>query len=141
MLDKAIRIAAYEFEGERDKGGVPYIMHCLHVMNTVKHLGEQAMIVGVLHDLIEDTHWTSDMLIDEGFDEVTVQLIINVTHLENEEYMDYIKRTALHPITRSVKMGDLRHNSDVHRMKGLREKDHRRIDKYFEAYAYLRDFK
>ena len=35
MLDRAIKIAAEAFEGCFDKGGKPYILHCLHVMNEV----------------------------------------------------------------------------------------------------------
>ena len=38
-------------------------------------------------------------------------------------------------------MADLRHNSDIHRMKGLRDKDFDRLKKYHHAYSYLRDYK
>ena len=54
MLDKAIRIASVAFEGKKDKGGSPYILHCLHVMNEVRHLGVNAMASAVLHDVLED---------------------------------------------------------------------------------------
>ena len=141
MLDRAISIASEAFEGEHDKGGVPYIMHCLHVMRQVKNLGEQAQIAAVLHDLIEDTEWTADDLIREGFDHQTVALIVLLTHGDDEPYMDYIMRISISPTARAIKMADLRHNSDIHRMKGLREKDFARLKKYHEAYAYLREVK
>ena len=35
QLAKAIAITSDAFKGDLDKGGVPYIMHCLHVMNIV----------------------------------------------------------------------------------------------------------
>ena len=141
MLDKAIRIAAEAFEGQYDKGGVPYIMHCLHVMHKVKHLGDEAMIVAVLHDLIEDTPWTANTLIEEGFNPHTVSLIELLTHADNEPYMDYIKQVSLNHVTRAIKMADIRHNSDPHRLKGLREKDFKRLEKYTRAYAYLKEVK
>lgn len=139
MLDKAISIAAQAFEGKHDKGGQPYILHCLHVMNRVKRLGEQAMIAAVLHDLIEDTDWTAQALIDEGFDPKTVSLITLLTHGDGEDYMDYIMRISVSPAARLIKMADLRHNSDIHRMKGLREKDFKRLEKYHKAYAFLKE--
>jgi len=139
MLDKAIRINAVAFEGKHDKGGVPYIMHCLHVMNGVKHLGQQAMVAAVSHDLIEDTDWTAEQLSEEGFDDFTIQLIVVLTHVDGEEYMEYISRISICPIARAIKMADLRHNSDINRMKGLRQKDKDRLEKYHHAYAYLRD--
>lgn len=141
-LDKAIAIVSAAFIGVTDKGGVPYIMHCLHVMDKVKHLGEKAMIVAVCHDLIEDTDWTAEKLIEEGFDPHVVDLIQVMTHPANEPYLDeYIKRVALHPITRAVKMEDIRHNSDPHRLKVIppREKDLQRLVKYTKAFAYLKE--
>lgn len=140
-LDKAIRIAAVAFEGKFDKGGVPYIMHCLHVMRGVAHLGTEAMIAAVLHDLIEDTKWTAAELIEEGFDPHTVSIIVLLTHLDGESYDDYIMRISVSPTARAIKMADLRHNSDIHRMKGLREKDLKRIEKYHRAYSFLKDIK
>jgi (p)ppGpp synthase/HD superfamily hydrolase len=137
-LDTAIAIASAAFVGVYDKGGVPYIMHCLHVMDKVKYLGTEAMIVAVLHDLLEDTEWTPTQLVENGFNPHTVSLIELLTHEDNEPYDDYIKRAALNNITRAIKMEDIRHNSDPHRLKGLREKDFKRLEKYTRAFAYLK---
>ena len=140
-LDAAIAIAASAFEGTFDKGGHPYILHCLHVMRRVERLGTEAMIAAVLHDLIEDTDWTAEKLLRRGFEPHTVSLIVLLTHQENEPYMEYIMRISVSPSARAIKMADLRHNSDIHRMKGLREKDMTRLKKYHEAYAFLKDIK
>jgi hypothetical protein len=140
MLAKAIAIASSAFADKTDKGGKPYILHCLRVMYSVEYLGEEAMIVAVLHDLIEDTDWTSEMLLDEGFERPTVEMIKMMTHGEGEPYDDYIARVALNKITRRVKMGDLKDNSNIHRMKGLRDKDFKRLEKYFRSYAYLKEW-
>ena len=139
MLGTAISIAAQAFECVEDKGGDPYILHCLHVMREVKALGEQAQIVAVMHDIIEDTDWTAEKLIEAGFEERTVRLIEMVSCREGESYEDFVKRASMNPISRAVKMADLRHNSDIMRMKGLREKDFQRLEKYHRAYAYLKE--
>lgn len=137
-LDKAIAINAVAFKGKFDKGGTAYILHCLHVMRKVRHLGTEAMIAAICHDLLEDTDWTAEMLIEEGFNPHTVSIIVLLTHLPNEPYMDYIMRISVSLIARAIKMADLRHNSDIHRMKGLRPKDHARQEKYHKAYAFLK---
>src|SRR6478609_5418778 len=124
MLGKAIAIASKAFEDKYDKGGNAYILHCLHVMNAVAHLGENAMIVAVLHDLLEDcADWTTGRLAQEGFDHDVIYGILMLTKRKDEEYMSYIKRVAENKITKAIKMADLRHNSDITRMKGLSQKD------------------
>mgnify|MGYP000329995115 CR=1 FL=1 len=142
-LDRAIEIAAVAFSGEFDKGGTPYILHCLHVMRGVSYLGTEAMIAAVLHDLLEDCPdtWTAAKLIDEGFNPHTVSIIVLLTHRKNEPYMEYIMRVSVSLIARVIKMVDLRHNSDIHRMKGITEKDSIRNAKYHAAYAFLKEIK
>lgn len=140
MLGTAIALAAEVFVGKTDKGGKPYILHCLHVMNAVEALGVEAQIAAVLHDVIEDTDITAEVLRDQyGFDERTVKRVVMLTHSCDESYDEYIKRVSIDNITRAIKMADLRHNSDITRMKGLREKDFARIEKYHRAYAYLKE--
>lgn len=52
-LEKAIRIAASAHEGQRDKGGHPYILHPLRVMLAMSTEAER--IVAILHDVVEDS--------------------------------------------------------------------------------------
>ena len=145
-LDRAIEIMSVAFTGEFDKGDNPYSLHCLHVMRKVQHLGEAAMIPAVLHDLIEDTKWTGAKLIAEGFDPRDVAIIELLTHAKGEDYMTYVRRLSVSSIARAIKMADLRHNSDIHRMKPsdileggtLAPKAAARLAKYFKAYAFLR---
>jgi len=139
-LDKAIAIAATAFEGVHDKGGAPYIEHCLHVMRKVEALGTEAMVAAVLHDLLEDhpKKWNTTKLIEVGFNPQTVSIIVLLTHHKGESYDDYIMRISVSPLARAIKMADLRHNSDIHRMKGLEPKDFARLAKYHKAYAFLR---
>ena len=109
-------------------------------MNNVRHLGEVAMICGVLHDLIEDCSedgFTFDYLRKEGFSQEVITIIELLTHREETLYMDYIKALSVHPIAKEIKKRDLEHNSKITRLKGLRKKDIDRMEKYLIAYTYL----
>jgi hypothetical protein len=44
----------------------------------------------------------------------------------------------MNPDARIVKMADLRHNSDIRRLKGVTQKDITRIAKYHEFYLELK---
>jgi (p)ppGpp synthase/HD superfamily hydrolase len=139
MLDVAIALAARKFEGRFDKGGQPYILHCLFVMFQMDPDDHDLMIIAVLHDLIEDTDFTIEMLRILGFSERVLTALTLLTHLDGVPYMDYIRAIAMNPDARKVKRADLRHNSSIMRMKGLRGKDFQRLEKYHTAYEYLKD--
>ena len=66
-LQRAIEIATEAHKGQFDKSGKDYIEHPLRVMEMGR--SEQEKIVGVLHDVVEDTDWTFEMLAAEGFSE------------------------------------------------------------------------
>ena len=142
QLAKAISITSAAFEDTLDKGGVPYIMHCLHVMNIVGKKTDndpEMMCIAVMHDLVEDTEYTLTDLESLGFSNRVVNGVAAMTHDPFEPYDEYIKVIAASPDARVVKMVDLKHNSDIHRMTGLTPKHFARLEKYHKAYAYLRD--
>ena len=62
-LERAIEIATEAHRGQFDKAGNDYIGHPLRVMAAGKTTEEK--IVGVLHDVVEDTDWTFDRLTTE----------------------------------------------------------------------------
>ena len=139
MLSKAISIVAQAFENKKDKGGKPYILHCLRVMNDVDQNDEELMTISAMHDLVEDCpEWTMARLRASGlFSERVLKGIEVLTHKKEVPYMDYIKLIALNEDTRLVKLSDLKDNSNICRIKGLRKKDFDRLEKYHTAYMYL----
>ena len=64
-LERAIEIATEAHRGQLDKAGNDYIGHPLRVM-AMGHTAEEK-IVGVLHDVVEDSAWTFEQLAAEGF--------------------------------------------------------------------------
>lgn len=137
QLGKAISLASRVFENTLDKGGSPYILHCIEVMNNVGDDIELQQIA-VLHDVIEDTDMTFNDLSVAGFSDRVIVALKLLTHDRSISYDDYIDNLSVNKDAVIVKMADLRHNSDIHRMKGLRKKDFERLAKYHRSYAFLK---
>ncbi len=136
MLGKAIAIAAKGFENIKDKGGKPYILHCLRVMNNVE--GDDFLkTIAILHDTIEDQVITIEELFKLEFSERVIKALILLTHKKSQSYEDYIKTLSHNEDAVKVKLADLRDNSDITRLKGISKKDLDRVEKYHKAYLYL----
>ena len=136
MLERAIEIAVEAHKGQVDKGGSPYILHPLRVMGNVD--GESEKIVAVLHDVVEDSNWTFEALLAEGFSIEVIEALKSVTkNSDNEDYDSFIQRAMENPIGRKVKIADLRDNLDVTRITELGEKGLQRINKYKKALKLL----
>ena len=132
-LARAIEIAASAHKNQADKGGSPYILHPIRVMMSLDT--EDEKIVGVLHDVIEDSDvWNFERLREEGFEENILCALKSVTKLsEDEDYQQFIKRAAQNEIGRNVKIADIKDNLDVTRLKSISEKDVARLNKYKRA--------
>lgn len=135
-LEKAIEIATEAHQGQFDKAGRDYIGHPLRVMKMGKT--EEEKIVGVLHDVIEDTDWTFEKLAEEGFSDEVIAALRCVTKIsENENYDDFIDRVKKNPLAVAVKINDLTDNMDIRRLPYLSDKDVKRLKKYLKAYKRL----
>lgn len=133
---RAIEIAKEAHKGQFDKSGKDYIGHPLRVMEMGKT--EEEKIVGVLHDVIEDTDWTFEALAEEGFSKEIIDALRCVTKLsENENYDDFIERVKKNPLAVAVKINDLSDNMDIRRLPYLSDKDVKRLKKYLKAYKKL----
>jgi (p)ppGpp synthase/HD superfamily hydrolase len=139
LLEKSIIIATTAHSGQFDKGGNPYILHPLRVMLTLDN--DEDRIVGILHDVLEDTSITLRHLEDNGFlGEIEIlDALISITRKSNESYKDFILRVKLNPIALRVKLADLKDNMNISRINTPTEKDFLRIEKYKKAYKLLTD--
>ncbi len=135
-LQRAIEIATKAHAGQIDKGGKEYIGHPLRVMEMGNTEAEK--IVGVLHDVIEDTSITIENLSEEGFSKEVLDALLCVTKLSNKEnYDDFISRVMTNPLAVKVKINDLKDNMDITRLNKVSNKDLERIRKYQKAYNKL----
>jgi (p)ppGpp synthase/HD superfamily hydrolase len=138
MLDKMLMIATKAHHGQFDKGGNPYILHPLKVMHYLKTDDEELMCIALGHDVIEDTSVTYKDLRDAGISERVIAGIAALTKQPGQTYDEYKERVFANEDAMQVKMADLRHNTDIRRLKGVTEKDLARMAKYQMFYLELK---
>ena len=115
-LDDAIKLACTAHAGALDKQGDSYILHPLRVMMALKDDGfsEIYQIVGVLHDVVEDSSTTVEE-ITEYLGLRVGEAIAKLTHKEDLFYMDYIREIRSDPIALEVKKQDIMDNTNFKR--------------------------
>lgn len=134
-LNVAIKLAAEAHLGQYDKAGDPYILHPLRVMMQLETEAER--IVGVLHDVLEDTEVDAIELLKQGFSGQVIEALESVTRRKDETYFEFVQRTKQNEIGRKVKLADLKDNMDWNRIKEPTEDDMKRMQKYQKAYYIL----
>ena len=128
MLEKAIEIAVEAHRGQIDKAGKEYILHPMRVM--LRGRNDTEMIVGILHDVVEDTPITIDMLRLEGFSEDVLVALECVTKRRGESYGTFIDRVLTNPLATQVKLYDMEDNMNRDRIPYPTPKDEARFRKY-----------
>ena len=135
-LERAIEIATEAHRGQFDKVGNDYIEHPLRVMAAGKTTNEK--IVGVLHDVVEDSDWTFEQLVADGFSEEVIEALRCITKLSDAEpYDKFIARVKNNKLAVAVKLNDLSDNMDIRRLPYLSDKDVKRLKRYLKAYKQL----
>ena len=107
------------FNGVKDKEGKPYIEHLLFVSDAQPT--EDGKIVGLLHDLIEDTNTTLLELEEVGFNDRVRSALILLTKVKGTPYSEYIDKIIASgdEIALRVKEADMRNNMDPERIARL----------------------
>ena len=140
QLARAILVAANAHDGQFDKGGKPYILHPLHLMNQLM-FDIQLATIAVLHDVVEDSPaYSLDYLKSMGFSSRVTNAVALLTHDKDMPYVDYITKISGSYDAIRVKRKDLEHNSDLTRLKDKYEitsKDLDRVEKYIQAFIKL----
>lgn len=138
MLEKAIAIAVEAHRGQIDKAGKPYILHPMRVM--LAGTSENEMICGILHDVIEDTPVSIEMLTAEGFSDTVLDALQLLTHDRSVPYEEYIQLITGNPLAIQVKLYDLHDNLNRERLGILTLEDEYRMQKYKKSQEYLLRF-
>ena len=134
MLDAMLVIATNAHHGQFDKGGRPYILHPLRVMSFLKEDDEELQCIALGHDVIEDTRVTYRDLADAGISVRVMDGIRALTKLPGQTYDEYKEGVFASTDAMKVKLCDLRHNTDIRRLKGITDKDIERMAKYQKFY-------
>lgn len=129
----AFRFAHRAHRDQHRRDGVtPYLNHPRSVAVRLERAGhpDEVLIVGYLHDVIEDTPTAAQQLIDAGFSHDVVGAVLAITKVKGEDYTSYLERVKRNPLARAVKIYDIIDNlSDA--------PTERQLKKYSVALAYL----
>lgn len=104
LIERAYYRAEKAHEGQKRKSGEPYFTHCVAVASILAEMNmdTETIAAGLLHDIVEDTDVTIDMLRNE-FGSAIALLVDGVTKLKNL------------PIKNVSSVGDNRRTSTVNR--------------------------
>ena len=130
LLGKVLVLATNAHAGQFDRGGKPYILHPLKVMHYLKTDDEELQCIALLHDVVEDTDTSWKDLEAIGCTERVLNAVRALTKLPGQTYDEYKETVFANEDAMRVKLCDLRHNTDIRRLKGVTQKDIDRIAKY-----------
>ncbi|WP_054738816.1 HD domain-containing protein [Cellulosilyticum ruminicola] len=134
QLRMALELAYEKHKDQVDKSGKPYFLHPIYVAYN-EHIKGKAKIVAILHDIIEDTDVTEEMLLEMGFDKDIVEAIVLLTRDKAVDYFSYVRqiRDSNNPYAYWVKLSDLENNMDLSRLEYVKDEDIKRVAKYKKA--------
>ena len=135
LLIKAFLLCMVKHWKQRDKAGKRYIWHPIHVMLNVKGYNEKT--VALLHDIVEDTEVTVPDLKNLKFSKEVIEAVDVISKKKGQEYFSYLELVKNNNVAKKVKIADLKHNSDLKRLRSITQKDIDRAIKYKKALDYL----
>lgn len=135
-LQRALEIAVEAHQGQQGKDGSPYVLHPIRLMLSLE--SNDARIAALLHDVVEDTPVTIDDLRSAGFSETVLEAIGLLTHLDFDDYDEYVEKLSQNSVARQVKLADLTDNMNIKRLPDVREKDLQRLAKYHRVWKKLK---
>lgn len=122
-LEQAVEFMKKAHGNQKDKGGNPYWHHPVRVMLRLgPNANEDMKHAALLHDVLEDTSYTTEDLRSAGFSEVTLRLVKTLTRYPGVTYREYVYDIINTSIQGScIKLADLADNSSPARMDNLPE--------------------
>ena len=134
-IKKALEIAFDAHKDQVDKAGLPYIYHPFYLATQMET--EESIIVALLHDVVEDSHYTFEDIESYDFSPRIMNALRLLTHEDSEDYIAYIHRVKENELARIVKLADLKHNSDESRLSHIDDKARERLNRYAESIKIL----
>lgn len=132
IIEKSLSIALKAYADKKDKAGKTYILHPLRIM--AKMDTPEEMAVALLHDVIEDSNFTANDLLNEGISTIVVNAVQVLTKIKGETYDQFIDRVLENKLATKIKKADIEDNINVLRLNSLSTKDLERIAKYHKAW-------
>lgn len=141
LYNKSYKLVSKLFDKKVDKRGKPYIEHLEFVSSSFNEIDYK--VVGLLHDILEDTFFTYSDLIKLGYPNYIADTVSILTRRDNESYNDFIDRIikSNNLLAIRVKERDMFHNMSEERLKYLDEIEANRLrNKYKNEYIKLTNY-
>ena len=138
IIETSLQIALNAYKGQKDKAGETYILHPLRIMAKMNSLEEKA--TALLHDVIEDSDYTSEDLINEGIPSTVVGAVLALTKNDGENYDQFIDRVLKNKLAAKVKIADIEDNINLLRLGSVSDADLQRVTKYHRSWQKLQNY-
>ena len=146
LLERAYQVAERYHRGQRRKSGDPYITHPLSVTTILAELGMDipTLCAGLLHDTVEDTDYSLDML-RRDFGDTVALLVDGVTKLDKVKLGEAAQaetvRKMVVAMARDIRVLVIKLADRLHNMRTMRymkrEKQEQKSRETLEIYAPL----
>ncbi len=137
LADRAMEIAVHVHKAQKDRYGKSYIFHPIRIMMRMTSITEK--IVALLHDVVEDSDWTVDQLVNDGFPAEITEAVDAISKRDDEAYFEYIERLRKNSLAARVKLADLEDNMDLRRIEHIDDETATRLAAYRKAYTLLKN--
>jgi len=137
IIEKSLKIALKAHSGQTDKAGKAYILHPLRLMAKMPTDEEKA--VALLHDVIEDSDFTEQDLLDAGIPNNVVTAVKTLSKKSGENYQQFIGRVLENKLAAKIKKVDIEDNINVLRLNTLSVTDLERVAKYHKAWCKINE--
>lgn len=138
QLELALDIAIFAHRNVTRQDGDPYIFHPLRVASNTTYIKtKRQKAIALLHDVLEDTPISIPFLHQKGVSRDITDVLVLLTHNENEDYHKYIKKICTDLDAMLVKLADLEDNLQIETLPRITEKEELRIEKYKNAQTFI----
>lgn len=139
-IERTIAFIKAVHEGQTDKSGRSYWMHPVSVMQRLEDASEDAKLVALLHDVLEDTATTRDDLLALGYSREVVAAVELLSRPAGIAYLDWIRsiKASGNDIAIRVKIADNEDNMDPARIAALPVEMRSIVHRYAKSLRILR---
>lgn len=147
-IGETISFIQMAHQGQTDKGGKPYWLHPVSVMERLVNLGYAINVadlhIALLHDVVEDTEFDIPFLIDMGYSPYIIEnlaLLSRNVSGEGLTYMEWVRKIANSGYLAAIKikLADNMENSDPVRIAQLPPESRDIVKRYERSIKILRE--